>query len=273
MVQRPISVNGHVTDYTTGAPLIASITLEGITFTNGEHYMSEPRYGRYHLFLPPGTYNVNFSAPGYIPQTHQVTVTLSSEEILGIPLARPNEPPYTPTITGTTDGFVGVQYEYRFSTDDPDNDTIEYMVDWGDGTSTSWLGSFESGQEATASHQWSKTGIYPVKVKAKDPYGYESQWSTPLAVHIISLTRAFVFGFITEKNQTGDFITFKAKLLTILPSTSHLYHSGETIMISKDFTFGFVGERFAFGIFEAVVLSKSSSIHPLYDRLAHMITP
>jgi len=273
MLQRPISVSGHVTDYATGAPLVATITLEGVPFVNGEHYMSEPRFGRYHLFLPPGTYMVNFSAPGYIAQSHQITITLSSEEILDIPLARPNEPPYTPTIAGTTDGFVGVQYEYRFSTDDPDNDTIEYMVDWGDGTSTSWLGPYASGHEVTASHQWGESGTYQVKVKAKDLYGEESQWSTPVPVNIISLTRVFVFGFITEKNQTGDFITFKAKLLTILPSASRLYHSGETIVISKDFTFGFVRERFAFGIFEAVVLSKSSSIHPLHDHLKHITTP
>jgi hypothetical protein len=64
-----------------------------------------------------------------------------------------------------------------------------------------------------------------------------------------------VFGFITEKNETEDFITFNAKLLFILPSTSHLYRSGETIMVSKDSKTGFIGERFAFGTFNTMVLS------------------
>jgi carboxypeptidase T len=251
MLQRPISISGHVTDAATGAPLVANITLEGIQFTNGEYYMSEPRYGRYHLFLPPGTYTVNFSAPEHHPQTRQITITLSSEEILDIPLEGFNEPPYTPTITGPTDGFTGEQYEYRFSTNDPENDSIEYFIDWGDGTSTLWLGPFESGQEATASHQWSSPSTFQVKVKAKDPSSEESQWSNPVYVHILSFNRALVFGFITEKNDTGDFITFNAKLLIISP---RLYHSDETIMISKDFTFGFVGERVVLGVFDTLVL-------------------
>ena len=256
LLQRQISISGHVTDSVSGAPLVASIKLEGITFPNGEHYMSEPRYGRYHLFLPPGSYTVNFSTPNYSPQSHQVTVTLTSAEYLEIPLDRFNEPPYTPIITGNTNGFADEQYDYTFSTDDPESDNIQYFVDWGDGTTTSWLGPYESGIEATASHEWDESGTYQVQVKAKDIYGDESEWSEPLDVQIISLNRAFILRLITEKNQSGDCITFNAKLLTILPSASRLYFSGETIMVSKDFTFGFVGERVALGIFEAVVLPK-----------------
>jgi hypothetical protein len=258
LLQRPLSLSGHITDSITGEPLIASITLEGITFSNGEHFMSEPRFGRYHLFLPPGTYTVNFSAPEYTPQVHQVTVSLTSAEILDIPLARLNEPPCAPTITGQTSGIAGEEYEYTFSAVDPESDAIEYLVDWGDGTTTSWLGPFASEQEVTASHQWDESGTYQVQVKAKDMYE-ESGWSAPLPVQIISLKRATVFGLITEKNQTGEFITFNAKLLAVLPSDSRLYRSGETIMISKDFTFGFVGNRIVFGIFETAILSESSS--------------
>jgi hypothetical protein len=244
-----------VTDYATGAPLVATITLEGVTFTNGEHYMSEPRFGRYHLFLPPGTYTVNFSAPGYVSQSHQVTVTLASAEILEVPLTRPNAAPYAPTINGTTEGYANIGYDYTFSTTDPDNNDVEYFVDWGDWTSSSWIGPFESGEEATSSNQWSKAGTFQVKVKARDPYHEESSWSSILYVKIDAFKRAMVFGLITEKNETVDFITFNAKLLFILPSTSHVYRSGETIMVSKDSKTGFIGERFAFGMFNTMVLS------------------
>lgn len=254
-LQREISISGHVTDYATGAPLVATITLEGVTFTNGEHYMSEPRFGRYHLFLPPGTYTVNFSAPGYVSQSHQVTITLSSAEILEVPLARPNAPPYAPVINGTTDGFANVEYDYTICTTDPDNNDVEYFVDWGDGSSTSWFGPCSSGQETTASHQWTKTGTFQVKVKARDPYHEESPWSSTIYVKIVSFNRAMMFGLITDKNETDEYITFNAKFLFILPSTFRLYRSGETIMVSKDAKAGFIGERFAAGMFNAMVVS------------------
>lgn len=254
-LQREISISGHVTDYATGAPLVATITLEGVTFTNGEHYMSEPRFGRYHLFLPPATYTMNFSAPGYLSQNHQVTVTLTSAEILDVRLTCPNTAPAAPTINGTTDGIVNMAYDYSFSTTDPDNNDVDYFIDWGDGSNSSWIGPFESGKQATISHQWDRAGIFPVKVKARDPYYEESPWSSILYVKIAPFNRAMVFGVITEKNETEHYFTFNAKLLFILPSKSYLYRSGETIMVSKDSKTGFVGERFAFGIFNTLVIS------------------
>ncbi|MBN1860909.1 MAG: carboxypeptidase regulatory-like domain-containing protein [Candidatus Thermoplasmatota archaeon] len=254
-LQREISISGHVTDSATGAPLVATITLEGVTFTNGEHYMSEPRFGRYHLFLPPGTYTVNFSAPGYESQNHQVTVTLTSTEILEVPLTRPNSPPCAPIIDGTTTGFTGKLYEYCFSTNDPDNNDVEYFVDWGDGSNSSWTGPFESGQEVTVVRYWSTAGTFHVKVKARDPLHEESSWSSPLDVNIFTLTRSTMFGLIREKNETEDYISCNAKFLVILPSTLRLYRSDESIMISKSAMVGFVGERFVFGKFNAVVLT------------------
>lgn len=254
-LQREISISGHVTDYATGEPLVATITLEGVTFMNGEHYMSEPRFGRYHLFLPPGTYNVNFSTPGYEPQTHQVTITLSSAEILDVPLSRPNSPPCAPVIDGATNGFTGKLYEYCFSTNDPDGNDVEYFVDWGDGTNSSWIGPFESGQQESLIRYWTTAGTFEVKVKARDPNQEESPWSSPLCVNIFTLTRSMIFGLITEKNETEDFIACNAKFLVILPSALRLYRSGESIMISKNSMTGYIGERFVFGMFNTVVLT------------------
>ncbi len=254
MLQRPISVSGHVTNAVTGAPVVASIVLQGVNFQNGEYYRSEHRFGRYHLFLPPATYTLNISAPGYFSQTQQVTVTQSSAEIIEIHLAPLNAPPSKPDITGPTSGLTDEQLEYRFSSIDPDNDTISYSIDWGDGTAPVWLGPYPSGFEANTTHQWVSAGTYPVKVKAKDQVGAESNWSTSLYVHINAFKRAFVFGLISEKNQTSELITFKAKFLLVLPSTSMLYHAGQTIEVSTDGKLGFIGEHFAAGFFKTLVL-------------------
>jgi hypothetical protein len=86
--------------------------------------------------------------------------------------------------SGETSGEVDVIYQYCTSTTDPDNDQIYYWFDWDDGTNSGWVGPFNSGATACAEHSWANTGIYKVKVKAKDTSGLESKWSYPLVVNI-----------------------------------------------------------------------------------------
>ncbi len=93
VLERPISISGHVTDARTGAPLAATIELLNVTFPNGESHASGGAYGAYHLFLPPGTYDVRFSAPGYLPSVNQLTVTSTSATVMDVVLTPiPTEP-------------------------------------------------------------------------------------------------------------------------------------------------------------------------------------
>jgi hypothetical protein len=57
-----------------------------------------------------------------------------------------------------------------------------YYIEWGDGTDTGWLGPYESRASCEANNTWEKKGEYQIRVKAKDIYGYESEWSDPLVV-------------------------------------------------------------------------------------------
>ena len=90
----------------------------------------------------------------------------------------PNEPS---TPSGPTSGKSGNSYTYSTSTTDSDGHKIQYYFDWGDGTSD-WTGIVNSGVTMSASHSWSGDGSYNIKVKAKDEYGGESDWSDPLVV-------------------------------------------------------------------------------------------
>ncbi len=85
-LQRPITIRGNVTNSVTGAPVVASISYNGITFSNGETNSSEPRFGRYHCFLPAGPFAIQFSAPGYVPQTKMVTATAGTEQVVNVAL-------------------------------------------------------------------------------------------------------------------------------------------------------------------------------------------
>jgi len=77
-----------------------------------------------------------------------------------------NEPPAISAIPpGSTSRRSLIAYKYTTSTIDPDGDSVKYVFDWGDGT-TSWNGLdyIESGISQSLIHKWSKEGIYQVKV-------------------------------------------------------------------------------------------------------------
>lgn len=89
-----------------------------------------------------------------------------------------NQPPDIPVIQGETNGKIRTLYTYTFSTTDPESDPVSYFIEWGDQTTTGWVGPFASGQAMTQSHQWSKKGSYVVKARARDGSGAVSDWGT-----------------------------------------------------------------------------------------------
>jgi hypothetical protein len=97
-------------------------------------------------------------------------------------------PPGTPERpSGPTKGIVGVNYTYSTRTTDPDGDRVYYQWNWGDGSTSDWIGPFDSSESASVNHSWPEAGTYNVTVKAKDIYGIESGWSIPLTVYIIDV--------------------------------------------------------------------------------------
>jgi PKD repeat protein len=102
-----------------------------------------------------------------------------------------NAEPVTPAIpSGPSSGIIETNYTYNSSTTDSDNDQIYYLFDWGDGTTSDWLGPYDSSTQISTEHQWQNAGIYDVRVKAKDTYGAESHWSDSLSVTISGNTDA-----------------------------------------------------------------------------------
>jgi len=90
LLERPIPLTGHVTDTVTGEPVDALITYQGVRFRNEETNRSSGPFGRYHAFLPPGSYTVKFSAEGYVAQSHPVVITENEESVLEVGLSRVN---------------------------------------------------------------------------------------------------------------------------------------------------------------------------------------
>ena len=98
-----------------------------------------------------------------------------------------NEPPETPSITGTTNGNKFREYYYEFSAIDPDNNPVSFYVEWGDDAFTSWSGGGDgsykmdecaSGETVFIKHVYQRKGTYIIKAKARDGFGGESDWAT-----------------------------------------------------------------------------------------------
>jgi len=92
--------------------------------------------------------------------------------------------PYPPIVDGSTVGKPEKEYEYSAVTTDPEGEQIFYLFDWGDETSSDWLGPYNSGEKMVASHAWSEVGVYEIKVQAKDINDSISDWSEPYSVQI-----------------------------------------------------------------------------------------
>ena len=91
------------------------------------------------------------------------------------PPTKPSKP------EGPTSGKKKEIYDYTSTSTDINGDEIFYLFDWGDDTYT-WVGPYESGEEATASKVWNGKGDFQVRVKAKDDHGKMSPWSDPLEI-------------------------------------------------------------------------------------------
>ena len=96
-----------------------------------------------------------------------------------VPPNQPNKP------DGPSEVRPNMEYDFSSTSIDPDDDQIYYMWEWGDGNFSDWLGPFESGFIINTSYNWSEKGDYEVRVKAKDIYDQESNWSDPLLVSVI----------------------------------------------------------------------------------------
>ena len=92
-------------------------------------------------------------------------------------LSNPNTAPNLPTMTGPAKVGPGVTYRYTVTATDPDQDTVYGYIDWGDNTTTEWVGPYDSGEAFSVTHSWAEKGTYTVKVKVKDEHGAESDWA------------------------------------------------------------------------------------------------
>lgn len=133
----------------------------------------------YFSWSTPNTYLISLKVTDseYRTDVDTTTVTIYPPDNTG---------PKTPSVpVGETDGSINEEYFYSTSTIDSDGDLIRYGWDWnGDGRVDEWTGFFVSSETVSIGHSWSDSGTYPVKVKAEDEHGKQSDFSSSLSVSI-----------------------------------------------------------------------------------------
>jgi len=163
----------------------------------------------------------NYSGGGYSQYYFE------AYNILGDPSIKiwRNDPSGSPDIPskpdGPVQGTVGYEYSFSTSTNDPDNDQIYFMWDWGDGNLSEWMGPYSSGDTCSASHIWNSGGNFTIKVKARDEHFTQSEWSEGSIIQM-------VYNFPPDKPSiSGPYwlipkVTYNFEISTIEPD-------GETV--------------------------------------------
>jgi len=87
--------------------------------------------------------------------------------------------PTAPTITGPSQGKIGVQQEYTVTSTSPTGKDLYYYIQWDDNSRTNyWFGPFRSGEPVSVNHSWSKRGRYTIQARARDTDNLWSSWGT-----------------------------------------------------------------------------------------------
>lgn len=125
-----------------------------------------------------------------------------------------------------------VEYEYIFVSTDPDNDTVKYSIDWGDGTNTTSV-FLASGITYNTSHNWTTNGIYAVTVYAEDENNALSG-TTEMTVFIdmnVQFIDDAIQGYLLDTDNDGIYDIFHNNA-TGNETTVELQDNGEYLIDS-----------------------------------------
>ena len=102
---------------------------------------------------------------------------IGSQMVMEINIPQELHNPETPVITGNSSGKINEEYSLTIFSIDEDDDDLYYYIDWGDNEVEEWIGPYKSGEERIVRHVWKEQNTYSIKVKVRDNFLLESDWS------------------------------------------------------------------------------------------------
>jgi len=149
-----------------------------------------------HIFNEVGTYSVKLRVTDNEGSTDTDTI-----EVI---ISKPNVPPTKPTIEGISEGAKDTDYNYTFQSTDLDNDTIQYLINWGDGevTETEFT---PNGTSSMQNHSWMSAGKYTLNVYAFDN---ETVSATNQTTILIDAHLVGGIGYLIDNDGDGTYDSF-----------------------------------------------------------------
>ncbi len=176
----PITISGQVIDTETGNPIqnvnveifipdLGIVFLPGTTNSTGWYIINEDA-----SVIPDDTPSGRELGSGGVV-ARCIIGNISEFRVKTLETIA-DAAPAKPSVNGPSSGKIKVPYNCTIVAVDPDGDQVTYFIDWGDNTSETWPGVYDSDVAITVGHTFASKGTYTIKVKAIDVYGAESEW-------------------------------------------------------------------------------------------------
>jgi len=196
-----------------GGPYIGYTTEEEITFDGSGSSDSDGTIESYNWNFGDGntdtgvTVTHSYETAGNYKVTLQVVDDIGASDIdeVTVEIVQFNNPPTKPDLSGPTTGNDDTSYSYTAVSTDADDDTIQYMFIWGDGTNTT-TDFVANGTQVSESHSWSSYGFYTMTVTAQDSEGAMSA-ANELTV-AIDVWWVKDIGYLIDTDSDGTYDSF-----------------------------------------------------------------
>jgi PKD repeat protein len=177
-----------------------------------------------HNYTASGYYTVNLTVTGPGGSDNDKTLAVISDV--------PNNPPTTPVVSGPQKGLKNIDYDYTAVSTDGDNDSIQYIFNWDDGSNTT-TSFVANGKAVTVSHNWSVWGIYTISVKA-----YDNKTLSGIKEYDVLIDVIYVkdIGYLIDKDSNGNYTLFHSS--EIGSNTATEKQDDKTYLIDSDGTTG-----------------------------------
>ena len=175
-----------------------------------------------HIYLHVGTYTVTLTVTDNKDATDNDTVRVI--------ITTANNPPTKPVVNGTTSGTKNKMYTYTVQSSDPENDFLQYIITWGDGTQNT-SNFLANGTACSLSHSWSSAGKYMITATATDTTTVSEQ-----ATFSIFIDAYFVgeLGFLFDTNNDGLYDSFYTNVTGTITNAQRLTNGSYLLDTDSD---------------------------------------
>lgn len=152
-----------------------------------------------HIYSKPGLY--------YGSLTVTDDENTSSSQNFTVRIILQNTVPSKPEIIGVQSGTVNTSYIFEMYSLDNDNNSIQYTIDWGDGSFIETSSFLPNGSSFTSTHEWMRPGQFIIWVTASDNI------SVNQSARIVLIDSIYIddLGLIIDENSDGLYDRFESE--------------------------------------------------------------